>query len=231
MSHDGAGGMRWLLTYSDLVTLLLVFFIVCYAMSNADANKMEALSQSIANAFTPFWSDKPFPYMGQGSGKGTRAPGGSGQEQGAPSISQQLQEAVKLLDKQAGLVRTYSGSLAIDLRFPDMFEEDLVTLKPEAKPFLKTVAGIFSIFNSQVEIAVYRRVMPPGDLRNVWTLTSDEASTIARYLTADCNVDSTMISATGLGPNYKKIGLDETTSDTDAGVCLVVLQQKTTKNN
>ena len=34
--HDGAGGLRWLLTYTDMVTLLLALFIVMWA--SADPN-------------------------------------------------------------------------------------------------------------------------------------------------------------------------------------------------
>ncbi|NJB05510.1 chemotaxis protein MotB, partial [Clostridioides difficile] len=28
---------RWLLTYSDLITLLMIFFVIMYSMSNVDA--------------------------------------------------------------------------------------------------------------------------------------------------------------------------------------------------
>jgi len=30
---------RWLLTYADLITLLLIFFVIMYAMSKVDAAK------------------------------------------------------------------------------------------------------------------------------------------------------------------------------------------------
>jgi len=32
--HDAAGGMRWLLTYSDLITLLLIMFILLYSAAS-----------------------------------------------------------------------------------------------------------------------------------------------------------------------------------------------------
>src|SRR5665648_627202 len=37
---------RWMLTYLDMITLLLVLFIVMYAMSNVDAQKFKALGQA-----------------------------------------------------------------------------------------------------------------------------------------------------------------------------------------
>ncbi len=35
---------RWLLTYADLITLLMVFFVVMYALSNVDKQKFKALA-------------------------------------------------------------------------------------------------------------------------------------------------------------------------------------------
>ncbi len=42
---------RWLLTYSDLITLLLVFFILLYAMSSTDARKFNDLTGALRQAF------------------------------------------------------------------------------------------------------------------------------------------------------------------------------------
>ena len=30
--HDGGGGLRWLLTYADMITLLMAFFIMMYSI-------------------------------------------------------------------------------------------------------------------------------------------------------------------------------------------------------
>lgn len=40
-------GERWLLTYSDMITLLLALFILLYGMSNTDAQKMEQLAAGL----------------------------------------------------------------------------------------------------------------------------------------------------------------------------------------
>jgi chemotaxis protein MotB len=42
---------RWLLTYSDLITLLFVLFVVMYAISTTDTRKFIALMQSVSAAF------------------------------------------------------------------------------------------------------------------------------------------------------------------------------------
>ena len=42
----------WLTTYSDLVTLLMCFWVLLYSMSILDVKKFEALKASLRSAFT-----------------------------------------------------------------------------------------------------------------------------------------------------------------------------------
>ena len=42
---------RWLLTYADMITLLMVLFVVMYAISNTDLRKFTVLAQSFSAAF------------------------------------------------------------------------------------------------------------------------------------------------------------------------------------
>jgi chemotaxis protein MotB len=42
---------RWLLTYSDMITLLMVLFVVLYAQSKVEVTKFNALAESLSNAF------------------------------------------------------------------------------------------------------------------------------------------------------------------------------------
>ncbi|UHA71638.1 flagellar motor protein MotB [Paenibacillus sp. 481] len=42
---------RWLITYADLITLLMIFFVVMYAMSQVDASKYASLSQTLQSSF------------------------------------------------------------------------------------------------------------------------------------------------------------------------------------
>ena len=43
-------GERWLLTYADLITLLMIFFVVLYSMSKVDAQKFQAVAESLNKA-------------------------------------------------------------------------------------------------------------------------------------------------------------------------------------
>jgi chemotaxis protein MotB len=49
--HSG-GDERWLITYADMLTLLLALFIVLYSISSLNTSKFEALQTSLRDAFS-----------------------------------------------------------------------------------------------------------------------------------------------------------------------------------
>jgi chemotaxis protein MotB len=63
--HDEAHGNheRWLITYADMVTLLMVLFIVMFAISQVDQKKFEALREGMAAGF----GQQPSPMTGDRS--------------------------------------------------------------------------------------------------------------------------------------------------------------------
>lgn len=45
------GRDRWLITYADLITLLLIFFVMMFAMSRLDTQKYQEITQSLQVTF------------------------------------------------------------------------------------------------------------------------------------------------------------------------------------
>ena len=52
----GGGAPAWMATFSDLMNLLLCFFVLLFAMSSVDANKWEQVVASMTSAFSIFSS-------------------------------------------------------------------------------------------------------------------------------------------------------------------------------
>lgn len=46
--EHGGNHERWLLTYADMITLLMIFFIVMYSMSQVDKAKFDAVAQQLS---------------------------------------------------------------------------------------------------------------------------------------------------------------------------------------
>src|SRR4051794_33222367 len=51
--HEEHADERWLLTYADLITLLMALFMVLFSMSVVNKSKLEQLKASLHNAFSP----------------------------------------------------------------------------------------------------------------------------------------------------------------------------------
>lgn len=51
--HEHENEERWLLSYADMITLLMAFFVVLYAMSNVDSKKFEQLAISLSQSLGP----------------------------------------------------------------------------------------------------------------------------------------------------------------------------------
>jgi chemotaxis protein MotB len=52
-AHEEHADERWLLTYADMITLLMALFMVMFSMSVVNKSKLASLQQSLHNAFAP----------------------------------------------------------------------------------------------------------------------------------------------------------------------------------
>ena len=59
---------RWLLTYADLITLLLAFFIIMYSMSRLDAKKFGKMADALNGILRGGQTVSPTPASAQGAG-------------------------------------------------------------------------------------------------------------------------------------------------------------------
>ena len=53
---ETAGMMRWLLTYADMITLMLALFIILFAMSTISRVKVQEFAKLVSAGFDNTWS-------------------------------------------------------------------------------------------------------------------------------------------------------------------------------
>lgn len=51
-AEGGPSMERWLLTYADMITLLMVFFVMMYTISTVNADKFRALAENLGMVLT-----------------------------------------------------------------------------------------------------------------------------------------------------------------------------------
>ncbi len=192
---------RWLLTYSDMITLLLALFIILYSMSTIDAKKTAKMAEQFATALGTGTSGTAGHGGGTGTGAGTGAGSGTGTGTGAGSGSgtgrgsmpkDALEEVYGILqdyvDKnhlqdQIGLDDT-DNYVRIHLKDKLMFVPDTATMLPESQPVLKEIQGAIAQVYSRVDhITISGNTADLGERTMAsdqvsWRLSSERAVTV-----------------------------------------------------
>lgn len=186
---------RWLLTYSDMITLLLALFIILYSMSTLDAKKFAQIAQSMGSALNNGPTSSAVGGAGAGAagaGKGAGSAGagkGSGvtgiQVDALDQIYSILQTYVDQnhLQDQIGLVNT-NTYVQIHLKDNLMFIPDSPNMLPESEPVLKEVeAAIGQVYDRVDHITFSGHTADVGPHTTAgdqvsWRLSTDRAVTV-----------------------------------------------------
>lgn len=206
--HDGGGGMRWLLTYADMITLLLAFFVILYAISKVDAKKYQTLAVSLRGAFG---SAGPYPVPTEGGGGAQLLP----KPDPALDIVEQLQQSLGE-DLGGGRIQIVRNADGILLRFQDtlFFERGKADLHAEARRILDKVAAVIAKLPNAIEAEGHTDTLPirSAQFPSNWELSVARATAVVRYLVEVHGVSPLRLAARGLGehkplyPNNPTLG-------------------------
>ncbi|HEV2812744.1 MAG TPA: flagellar motor protein MotB [Solirubrobacteraceae bacterium] len=193
---------RWLLTYADMITLLLALFIVMFAMSSVNATKFQSLQQSLEDAF----SGKIL------GGKSIRETGGSVQANDArPQVTQnsfqpiatpsaksqaeqtdfrKLKAEIDRLVRKEGLTKKVETAiekrgLAVRVLTDGLlFDSGTADVKPAAAPLIAKIGVILSHGQAHpVRVEGHTDAIPiSGTFPSNWELASARASGVVRVL-------------------------------------------------
>jgi chemotaxis protein MotB len=216
--HGGGGGERWLLTYADLITLLVAFFIVMFAASRADLDKFQAISVSLKKAFNPGAFDAG------GIGSGFLDSGSTGGELLVPftDLPPQQQDFLKISAAMTSFaddnglaeligVNTSNEGIVISLSGMLLFDSGSAYLRPEAARALLTIAEILRPMANKVRVEGHTDVIPPSDpaFPTNWELSSARAIAVLRQLADEGRVPADRLSMVGYG-EFKPIADSDT---------------------
>jgi chemotaxis protein MotB len=196
--HENAE--RWLLTYADLITLLLAFFIVMYSMSQVDAKKFGAVSSALHKVL---------------SGGGLLLKGDMGTviastQSYVPSESQDLKVVLGKMEKDlkravsAGQLRVKQDARGVVISLSDrvLFESGQAALTPGARTILDTLATLLAKYPNEVRVEGHTDnvpVHPGGRYDSNWELSATRATSVVRYLIENHRLTPYQLSAAGYG--------------------------------
>jgi chemotaxis protein MotB len=196
---------RWLISYADFITLLFAFFVVMFAVSQVDSNKVGRFTESFSKAV----GMDTFPESGAGL-----LPGGITPVRAEESTRQTIQlspelEALKTqladLRKRAELPKALQvlqrrNELVIRLSESLFFDAGDDRLKAPSAKAMRTLGGELKSRKVDIRIEGHtdNRPIHTARFRSNWELSTARATAVVAVL-ADAAIEPARLSAAGYG--------------------------------
>lgn len=218
--RKNSGAPKWMVTYSDMVTLILVFFILLFSMSQIDLVKFEAIAESFQNRmildFYPSSvpADNPTEHTSiEERGKETNEFEASADlrdktdrgetEDDRDSLSTLLEDIEAYLDENdlnnvITANRTEQGVVLV-LQESILFDSAEAKILDSGMPFLDKIGTLLHDIPNSVKVEGHTDSRPISNFRypSNWELSGARASSVIRYLIKENEFDESRFSVAG----------------------------------
>jgi chemotaxis protein MotB len=188
---------RWLLTYADMITLLMAFFIMVYSMSVLNVSKFRQAAISIRSGFRGL-------APGQGRSLLDSSPLAVGDTAGIPW--KKLRPVVEFIEHQSrdGAVTISEDERGIIISMSSdslLFEPGSADVRTKAQPYLEKIARMLRSTKNEVRVEGHTCDLPPRGSRFAtnWELSTARATGVLRRLVEQEKLPAERISAAGYG--------------------------------
>jgi chemotaxis protein MotB len=205
---DSRGGHdRWLLSYADLVTLLLALFTTLYAASSVDAGKLAPLQTSLREAF-----DAP-PVMETRNPRGAIVPPVTVVNAQAMQDDLELRlmkELAEPLQLQRVAIHRDARGLVVSLPQEAAFATASTDVSSEARELIGRVAAAVAPTANGLRIEGHTDNVPIRTARysSNWELSTARASAVVAFLVESAKFDPARLSAAGYGEFHPQVAND-----------------------
>lgn len=220
------GAPKWMVTYSDMVTLILVFFILLFSMSQIDLVKFQAVSESFRNRmiFDSFPSPIPMEHPTENSShlksgqqsnefkKPTQLPDINDKdkederEHETKDSLHTLMEDVESFLTEHKLTNVISASrtergVVLVLQERILFDSGEANILKSGKPFLNKIGDLLTNIPNHVKVEGHTDNRPISNYRypSNWELSGARAGSVIRYLIQENDLDESRFSIAGYG--------------------------------
>jgi chemotaxis protein MotB len=203
---------RWLITYADMITLLMALFMVLFSISSVNTSKFESLQRSLQDAFsgkilpggkaiaqtggetnTPaVAASPPNPSIQPSLAATAAAQGDAAQEQEDLERLKNRVDSYAASKGMAQKVQTTIDARGLTIRVLTdklLFDSGSAVLKPAAAPLMTTLAGMLRTESTpphavRVEGHTDSRPTGGGAYPSNWELSTARAAAVVRSLEA-----------------------------------------------
>ena len=195
---------RWLLTYADMITLLMAFFIMMYSMSVLNLSKFQEAAISIRSGFVGSLAGRGKSVLNSGGSFSTKPPpiGGEGTVSTMKIIGPLIEYIKKdpQLKRNAGVTIDERGVVISILSDNMLFEPGRADIRADTKPLLDKIAELLYKIDNDVRVEGHTCNLPPkagGRYPSNWELSTARATNVLRYLVEDKGLRAESFSAAG----------------------------------
>jgi len=220
---------RWLVSYSDFITLLFAFFVVMYSVSQVSEAKYKELSITLSKAFEGSAN------VAANSSPESALPESESAEQQINSspqneladlsqVQKEMETALEGLVQQSRVVLSGNEDwVEIEINSNLIFSSAEAELSDEAKTIFTDIADVLAPYENAVEVSGHTDDIPISNssFANNWELSSARAVSVVNWLAYN-GVKPERLSAVGYG-EYRPIA-DNTTENGRAANRRVVLR-------
>ena len=193
---------RWLLTYADLITLLLAFFIVMYSMSRIDAKKFGKMSEAMSGVLSGGHS-----LISKTEGETVKKGSGLLKLGDLNMIQQKINERFEGLGKNEEVqTEITERGLVVHIMESALFEEGSADLLNRTTDILDIIYEQIAERPNHIRIEGHtddRQIKSIGFPSN-WELSTSRATSVVRYFIENYNLPPNKLSALGYG-EYRPI--------------------------
>ncbi|HOF58706.1 MAG TPA: OmpA family protein [Syntrophorhabdaceae bacterium] len=202
---------RWLLTYADLITLLLAFFIMMYTFSKQDAQKYNEVTAHLKSIFS---GGSGIAKKGNLEGK---LPVDLQMQAGSNAmIEERIKQEFREIADENGLknnITVFTDARGVVVRIMDkaFYDEGKADLKQGAKNALDKIIPIMKDIKNHIRIEGHTDNTPisKGEFKSNWELSVRRATEVVRYIVEKGPIAPDRVSATGYA-EYRPIVSNDT---------------------
>ena len=205
---------RWMQTYSDMITLLLVFFVLLYSISVIDVEKFRRVMDSIQLSFTgqPGILEQTTDLEELEDIETVPEGETISVTEDEMKVLEKMREAAEVMDKVADFLSDAGLEDDVEFRVEDrgvvmelpdqiFFKIGQADLRPEAQTVLNMLGDLFRDLNNQIIIEGHTCDLPIQTVRfpSNWELSVGRSVAVTRYLVEERGLSPDRLIATGYG--------------------------------
>jgi chemotaxis protein MotB len=209
-TSEGAGGI-WLLTFNDMMTLLLTFFVLILSMSRVDFSKVEEASTAVGNAFgLPGKEEKtevrvfdPFIFSSGADGAaGERNAGAAQRDDGRDRFLEKRDAFIGLHRGRSGVTaQTIPQGVRVTIDKGILFPEGEAQFRTARPQDLSDLCDLLEGARVSVRVSAGADETPADGARfpSGWELAAARAARVAEFMVSQGGTDPSNLSVSAYG--------------------------------